>query len=607
MQSKLIWGLLITLVIASNQLLAVNKTADYWKCEHKVGGKWRFGEIPNACDIAPFADESQVSKMFTPIIFDTKAGNETDRYMQAMYGVIRDLSAYYIKSRKSNVSATEIKQWQQAVFAIAHQESFWSHYRTTGDGHLKMLRGDYGHGHGLMQIDDRWHYLKVKNEGVGWHLINNLLYAFDIYYVGWQKAPSKSCVSSESSWRNRSRAAYSAYNGGASKICRFSNSNDRWAKNDKNFVSKYDKQSWLSYIDDTNQTAQINVTCFAEGNNNCPLNGGGSNNEQLAEGQLLQLEDGAVCLQKEGTLHCLADIEDAPCLSLIGTFDESQIQQVSNQTEHNYQRETYDRHLCPSVLDNVYAVGQVIKLQKATNIRATASGEKVGTATQDKNYQIIDFVLKDVNSLKRYYKIRHNEIEGYVYAGNNDSHQDWAILSTEEVTEQVIPNVGDWVEISAANGINMRNEPAGDKVGTAAKGVQAEILDIQVRTRNNRLYYKLNVNGVEGYIYGGWLQPDNSLNNWAKRLTEIPFNTRTGRASTSLWYTALKSCSDQSCDNTGNYLIGGALEKACKTFGCGYTTDEVVELEASKNGWLKVKVLRDNGIGWVKKSAVDWN
>ncbi len=146
-------------LFATNTTIAANSTANYWQCDHKVGGKWTFGQIPNACDIAPFAAPSLVKQMYQPAIFDTTITNDTDRYMQVMYGVIQDISKQYLLKRKANASNEEIKQWQRAVFSIAHQESFWSHYRKTSDGRLKMVRGDYGHGHGLMQIDDRWHYL----------------------------------------------------------------------------------------------------------------------------------------------------------------------------------------------------------------------------------------------------------------------------------------------------------------------------------------------------------------------------------------------------------------------------------------------------------------
>ncbi len=600
---KIFIPLYFSLCCFVHPVIAANKTANYWQCDHKVGGKWTFGQIPNACDIAPFADESQVRATYQPAIFDTKKNTETNRYMQVMYTVIRDISKYYIVKRQPNVSRAEVQAWQHAVFAIAHQESFWSHYRDTGDGYLKMVRGDYGHGHGLMQVDDRWHYLQVKNNGVGWDLVHNLLYALDIYYTGWQRAPSKNCVINNTDWQHRSQAAYSAYNGGMAKICRFTEPNNKWARNDKNFLNKYKNKSWESKVADKGKNSPINANCLAEGNQNCPNT---SNLAQIAEKQLLQLEDGSACLLKGNKLHCIATIDDAPCLSIIDDFNPQSIQSVSLNIEKKYQRQTYDRHLCPLAIDNLYAVGTMISVHKSINIRATAGGNKIATTENNKTYQILDFILKDLDNLKRYYKIRHNNVEGYIYAGNNNDYQDWATPSSEKSTEQLIAQIGDWIEVTAPNGINLREQPNGTKVGIVEHATQAEVLDIQIKTANNRIYYQINLNGIIGYLYAGWLQPDNSLNKWAKLITEHPIAKRTGQGSSELWYVALKSCAADDCINTGGYLIGGALENACQYFGCTYKTDEVVELESNQNGWLRIKILRDNSIGWVKEMHIDW-
>ncbi len=106
------------------------------------------------------------------------------------------------------------------------------------------MRGDSGHGHGMMQIDDRWHFARI-NEGKGWQIFENLLYAMEIFYAEWQNAAQASCIADPENWQERSRAAYSAYNGGPSQICRWYQS-PAWQ--DEGFLEKYEARSWLNYI-----------------------------------------------------------------------------------------------------------------------------------------------------------------------------------------------------------------------------------------------------------------------------------------------------------------------------------------------------------------------
>ena len=122
-----------------------------------------------------------------------------------------------------------------------------------------------------MQIDDRWHFTAINN-GKGWQLIDNLIYALEIYYSEWQRAAQAWCVSSADAWRARSRSAYSAYNGGPSQICRWADPDSMWVGFDRAFADKYDFQAWTSYVSDASAASPINVICLVEGNEVCPPN-----------------------------------------------------------------------------------------------------------------------------------------------------------------------------------------------------------------------------------------------------------------------------------------------------------------------------------------------
>lgn len=227
--------------------------ADWENCPEPLAGNWTFGRAPWGCAVEQVGSAERVRADFGDAIFDDGADHrsvERDRYMNVLYEFLATTAADYLRDRRPDVSAEEVQAWRRAVLATAHQESFWTHYRSTdGDsgGVLTMIRGDSGHGHGLMQIDDRWHTDPVE-KGVGWVLDENFLYALDIYYDGWQRAPDSDCVDAPNAWESRARSAYSAYNGGPSQLCRWTDPDHRWAGNDEGFHEKYTYQRWLDHV-----------------------------------------------------------------------------------------------------------------------------------------------------------------------------------------------------------------------------------------------------------------------------------------------------------------------------------------------------------------------
>ncbi|MCP4180536.1 MAG: hypothetical protein GY756_22465, partial [bacterium] len=195
--------------------------------------------------------------------------HETNRYVNQLYAVLRDTVKYYLKQRNPKISTEESNAFLLAVLAYTNQESYWSHFRLVGNK-MKLLRGDAGYAYGIMQINENWHAHAVK-EGKAWGLVSNIMYGMDLFYLGWQKAKKASCVPSANSWKEISRAGYSAYNGGLLRICRWTNKNDKWAKNDIHFERKYTNRYWEKYISDFQIAPSVNIECLAEGNENCSL------------------------------------------------------------------------------------------------------------------------------------------------------------------------------------------------------------------------------------------------------------------------------------------------------------------------------------------------
>ena len=350
---------LLLTTFSSTLLAASNPTADYWQCEHKVGGSWDYGRVPNACDVAPFGDDDYVKSTFTPLIFDD-AKDRTDekkRYIDNLVPLIRDAATYYMSTRNPSASVAEKAAWGNAVLAVAHQETFMTHYRIASDTRLKMIRGDAGHGHGMMQIDDRWHFAEINN-GKGWQIFENVTYALEIFYDGWERASSASCVDN---LYEQSRAAYSVYNGGASKVCRWTNSSDRWAQNDTNYKQKLDDKQWENWVDDLNRASVLNVPCFMEGNEQCA-----APSNEVSETTLLTLNSGETCIFTGEKYECVEEQIDALCLSK--KFDKSLMDSVVSLDSTKslaYPKTMHSRDICQEEISSLYAIGESIQAKKA--------------------------------------------------------------------------------------------------------------------------------------------------------------------------------------------------------------------------------------------------
>ncbi|MEO0337481.1 MAG: hypothetical protein AAF202_13890, partial [Pseudomonadota bacterium] len=270
---KQFWSVLIVTSIAilmgvlSSQAVAQNPTPDYWRCENRVGGEWRFGRAPYACDVQTLSEPSVIEDVYSDVMFKDNLSRtaERSRYMRVLQTVLRDMANVYLEIRKPTASSAERAAFERALYTLGHSESFWSHYRLATDGRIKVMRGDFGHGHGIMQVDDRWHFNAVK-DGDAWDLVFNMQYGLNIYFNEWQRAASAWCVPNPNDWEKRTRAAWAAFNGGPSRLCRWTNPNDRWARNDKNFYDKYKSQSWDPYIDNYDRESVLNIRCLMSEN-----------------------------------------------------------------------------------------------------------------------------------------------------------------------------------------------------------------------------------------------------------------------------------------------------------------------------------------------------
>lgn len=576
-------------------LFAQNNTPDYYKCTNKKGGEWNFGRAPNICDAYHFIETDFVERNFVDAIFydPVSRTEERKRYMTEMNAILKATADYFIRMRKPAATETEIAEFVEASLAVANQETYWSHYRQAVSGNTQFMRGDLGHGHGLMQIDDRWHFDAVTS-GKGAHLIHNIMYSLDEYFAAWEKAVKQSCLNSPTNWVNRARSAYSAYNGGSSKICRWTNPRDTWARNDQGFLTKYNAKAWNNYIDDQNKMPSVDVQCLAEGGQDCRA--GNTEPQFPVEGRYYKIASGLTCMLKDDVYHCVENNRDRACLvSELYAQGKSVKEEVYQTEDESFEVKIYDRHSICHKVTGLYKVGDKIKLGKNINLRDTPGGQLLTTTKSGSVYQIIDFEVFADPTIQRYYKLKQGNSTGWIYSGDQASFTSWSSLSQEAPSEKVFAEVGDTIETKREVSLFDINDNA---VFSVAEQTKVIVQDIMVKGLNNLLFFKVTIDGTEGFLFGGPMVPaleiyDNLMLAQAEEPVPTPTPTpvtpepvnpepiESTYATVKGWYKSMRSCASTSCSRI-KFIWGGNTVKVISDDGSWLLVEY-----SGKRGYLK--------------------
>lgn len=227
---------------------------EYWNCPNPIKtNRYGVGQVSVSCSLNMYMSQMTVEKHFRSYIYDFSKNTQTEtpRYISKLNALIDQLGSDYLEYRKPEASDIERDWFVHMVKAIAYQESTWSHYRKHKDGIVRIMRGDKGHGWGLMQIDDRWHFNMVKVPttvpekklyGRAVNIVDNIVYALDKLFKYWQISVKKPCPGA-SGWKQTAQSAYSLYNGGLNSKCRWQ-TNTKWVKNDERFMSHLENSTW---------------------------------------------------------------------------------------------------------------------------------------------------------------------------------------------------------------------------------------------------------------------------------------------------------------------------------------------------------------------------
>ncbi len=592
-----------------------NYTPDNWKCYNRVSGSWTFGIAPYGCDADAFGSDQHITLNYHPVIFEQSVdySTERNRYMQETYSMIQEVADYFIRSRKPLVSANEVSAFQHATLAIAHQESFWSHYRKASqDGRYKMMRGDFGHGHGLMQVDDRAHY-SAALQGKGWELVENMLYSLDEYYVAWQSASSKWCIQQYgNTWRNRSREAYSQYNGGPSSSCRWTNPNHTWARNDVGFATKYDQKSWEYYVADLSKPSTINVSCLANGGTNCPPLSDVDTSDWY--NKLLQTFDSKACVFDGEQLHCVADMRHSACLASVGTFDSSVVTELPESDTAGIAQRTYDPHLlCPDNVSGLVKVGSFVQLEKENNLRKSPNGELISSVPADTVLQVLDVSIFDNQSFNRFYKVEFQNSIGFIWGGNINNHQEWVSPTFSKPSHYTIPVLNDWVAVEV-DLLNFRATPGGEIISVLEQTTPVLVKGSVIKNTNNEVYLHISHEGHEGYIYAGYTLPESSISYWVSE-TQPANNEQAAFCPDNTHYDPdLMVCRNQ-VDTYGPFTK--EMHDRCNQWGGGSACDQEYSAEIEGNtvmlnrwatSWfMSVRTNSDCPYGSVRSEQYGWH
>ncbi|MBL6988843.1 MAG: hypothetical protein ISR65_03660 [Bacteriovoracaceae bacterium] len=585
-------------LITSTQ--AYNNTSDFYKCVDKVSGQWHFGRAPYACNADSFIDPDYVQTIFSEAIFydATKRNPERHRYMGQLYPIVRDVARYYIKKRKPNVSTGELDAFEYASFAIAHQESFWSHYRVASDFKLKYMRGDSGHGHGIMQVDDRWHFIAIT-DGTASNLVNNIVYSLEEYYNAWIKFDSADCFTSTTDYRSRARAAYSAYNGGPKRICRYTNPDDRWARNDKGFVNKYDQHSWDKYVADPDATSSVNIQCIIEDNENCNLPPPIDPPDEKPSTEVIYVKNNDLyCIYDGQQFNCIDSEKDLLCLEHF--LNKPQLETsvtLSSEFESDYPFVHHDRHdVCFNQSNSfgLRGISSSIRLHKNINFRATAGGTLLSTIPKDTVVQVLDFEVKDYTKLYRYYYVHYKNDYGYLYAGKLQDHNSWISASTKAPQIKEIPTKGDQVTIKNPAGINLRSHIGGNVLTVVPKEALLTVDGNKFKNMQNDVYLAVTYDNEVGFIYAGSIFPQVSISEWVTLGAKAPSFDKRGQLKAHIWYRYLKDCNGSRCYYSENYLFGPRI-----------STNYKFKIITSNNGLSLIELERSGVQGWIKSKDID--
>ncbi len=498
-------------------------------CSNSDAGSLNFGTAPTGCDAILFGDVSRISFLYRDFVFDRSADEKTERtrYVGKMQALMREIATAYIRRRQPQWKDSQVKDWVHAIISVGSHESYLSHYRLGLDKRLKLMTGDSYDSHGLMQINQKYH--SVRGQDNSFDLVGNILYGIDYFYAQLVTAAKSTCVTTAmkagKGWNANVRAAYSLYNGGS--VCRWTNGRDRWASNDKNFLSDFTEAPWKKYVENPDQKLQLKVDCLMNGDSLCAV--ARADRNAYLKSRPLIFDDGRTCLITGARqFTCAPDARTFQCLAKIvpGTLSNVPVRLKVRDPSFRVNTVMDRDDLCRANIPGLAKVGGFLQLRSDIRARDGIGGPvlrglKAGSVVQVIDYEIIErHRADDKVATERYYRVPVDSGKsGWIYGGTQSDYKQWAVAKASKTPSTIlfIPVPGSTIQIRRQGGLSLRDadsEIGGIGFHKVASRSQAEVIRVIVRESTNEIYLQVRSRNSTGYIYVGRTYPEVSIHQW---------------------------------------------------------------------------------------------
>lgn len=439
---------LLTVVISFvsvSSAQAEGKSADKsFVCNNPdVRGGW--GALKLGCDADQFGDVERIQSIYPMLVFDRRNPDPAHlaEYLTNMNAIIRKVAHDYYLQRIPDAKPKTLEAFMRATVAMGAHESMMSHYRISADGNYKLMTGDHLVSHGVMQVNQNYH--SNKDYDTSFDLVGNVVGGLDEYFLAWNNALKQQCFwqsngakpSLETMLENRARSAYSAYNGGPSRLCRYTNTTSRFKEHDEDFRKNYHDQPVLKFITDQNRPSPVNTACILNGDDLCAM--AKPARDHYVKSRPLVFPDGKTCLTSDGTTYtCATDMRVFSCLAKIDPkvldHDPVKLPKIPSNAKV---RIVQDREpLCMKAVKGLIKVGSTIVLNKEILVRKEIGGSPIGNTHLGRVYQVVDYDLRLGGKTERFYKIvMHGDEQGWIYGGSDEDFADWLSIATPEQIE----------------------------------------------------------------------------------------------------------------------------------------------------------------------------
>jgi hypothetical protein len=253
-----------------------------------------------------------------------------------------------------------------------------------------------------------------------------------------------------------------------------------------------------------------------ENRENCSRPTPPQQNPKFIAGILYQFADDNYCVFVDQSLRCVEEFRDSVCLNEFATFNSNPQRVSATLAGLSYVME--DRHeLCQSYDPSLLPTGTSLELQRSINFRSTPGGGLLGQVPSAAKLQSLDFEIRGATTRDRYYKVRFNGQDGWLYAGTKTDAETWITKARVSPWPNSVAIAAEKIKIVSPNGINLRTVPGGTLITLIPVGSVLTVLEVAVQGTNNYVYYKVSTARGVGYIYSGQLLPASSVEQWTLR------------------------------------------------------------------------------------------